>query len=102
MENGNQTVQSLAQQAGLRIPIKSLFFATEPEGNVINQEFFQYLRIHPKYGSTDMKNLCDCNIDGDCLCYLFKIRHMMMDCYWATPTDYVFLADWLTLSNAHN
>ena len=45
--NENQTVQTLAQQAGLRIPINALFFAKETEGNVINQEFFSHAFMGP-------------------------------------------------------
>lgn len=96
------SVQSLAQQAGLRIPIKSLFYAQEHEGNVINQEFLAYVRPHRIIARTDLRALCKiCRKNGDCLCYLFQIRQEMMDSYWGSMDDYLYLKDWLTLTNPH-
>lgn len=97
------SVQSLAQQAGLKIPVKNLFFAREHEGNVINQEFMRYVKLRRSIRrQEDLVTMCKvCKQDGDCLCYLFQIRHMMIDCYWCTEDDYKVLGDWLTLSNQH-
>ena len=95
-------VQSLAQQAGLRIPVNHLFFAAEHQGNVINQEFIHHVWIHRRLSTRDLRALCKvCKKNGDCLCYLFQIRHMMIDCYWNTEADYQYLSDWLTLTNRH-
>ena len=96
------TVQSLAQQAGLKIPVKYLFFAAEHEGNAINQVLLEHVYIHPKLLCKDLRNMCQvCRMDGDCLCYLFMIRHFMIECYWGEEGDYAKLEDWLTLTNAH-
>ena len=95
------SVQSLTEQAGLRIPLNALFFAKETEGFVINNEFLQYVRIHPKLQNKELRNACACKKNGDCLCYLFQIRHMMIDQYWNTKEDYQELGDWLTLENQH-
>ena len=96
------SVPSLARQAGLKIPINSLFFAAEHEGNVINQEFLDYVRRPPRFGTVDFRTMCTvCNMDGDCLCYLFQIRHVMLDCYWGEEDDYRQLSDWLTLADLH-
>lgn len=96
------SVQSLAQQAGLKIPLNSLFFAEEHEGNVINQEFIKYVLIHRNFPGRGLRKMCTvCNKDGNCLCYLFMIRHFMLDCYWGKEEDYAKLEDWLTLTNAH-
>ena len=95
-------VQSLTQQAGLKIPISHLFFAAEHQGNVINQEFIQHVEIHRKLATKDLRSLCQvCTKNGDCLCYLFQIRHMMIECYWNTELDYQYLDDWLILTNRH-
>ena len=95
------SVQSLTIQAGLKIPLKALFFATEQEGFVINNEFLQHVRIHPKLQIRNLRNVCKCNQNGDCLCYLFKIRYEMINQYWCEPTDYAELGDWLTITNPH-
>ena len=96
------TPQSLAQQAGLKIPIKHLFFAEEHQGYVINQEFITYVKPHRMLRNVDLRIMCRiCNQNGDCLCYLFQIRHTMIDCYWNTRDDYQRLEDWLTLTNRH-
>ena len=95
-------VQSLTQQAGLKIPINHLFFAEEHQGNVINQEFLHHVKIPRKLGIRDLRSLCEvCKKNEDCLCYLFQIRYMMIECYWNTELDYQFLGDWLTLTNRH-
>ena len=97
------SVQSLAQQAGLKIPIMSLFFAAEHEGNAINQHFLDYVVIHRKLCIRDLRSMCTvCKMDGDCLCYLFQIRQFMIDCYWGTEDDYTKLEDWLSLTNQHS
>ena len=94
--------QSLAQQAGLKIPLKHLFFAAEHQGKVINEEFLAYVRPHRMLQRINLRAMCRvCKQDGDCLCYLFQIRHMMIDCYWNTEADYQKLEDWLTLTNRH-
>ena len=96
------SVPSLKHLAGLRIPINSLYFAAEHEGNVINQEFLAYVRMPPRYGNANLRAMCKiCEMDGDCLCYLFLIRHIMMDCYWGTEKDFQVLGDWLSLANHH-
>ena len=98
-------IPSLAQIAGKKIPINALFFATEQEGNVINQVFLNQVRIHPWFGlnppvHASWRNVCKvCKQDGDCLCYLFQIRHMMMDRCWNTEEDYRYLEDWLNPIN---
>ena len=92
------TVPPLVHLAGVKIPIKSLFFAAEHEGNVINQEFLPYVNIHPRLGNVDLRTMCDvCRVDGDCLCYLFQIRHFMLEFYWGSIEDYRHLGDWLSL-----
>ena len=94
------SVPSLAVQAGKKIPLNALFFATEPEGNVINQVFINSIAVNPKLCLGDLRHLCKtCNQNGDCLCYLFRIRHMMMDIFWAQPHDYFMLQDWLRNQN---
>ena len=96
-------VQSLAQQAGLKIPIKHLFFAAEHHGNAINQEFIQFVIVPRKFYPKNLRAVCGvCKKDGDCLCYLFQIRHFMIECYWGTELDYQVLGDWLTLTNRHS
>ena len=96
------SVQRLEEQAGLRIPLNALFFATEPQGKVINEVFLDSVRIHPKLGHQDLRAMCTvCKKDGDCLCYLFLIRHMMIDSYWGSEMDHQHLCDWVTLPNHH-
>ena len=93
-------VESLIRQAGLRIPINSLFFAAEHEGNVINQEFIRYVKKPFRLRAIDLRTMCTvCKMDGDCLCYLFQIRHVMLGCYWGTEDDYQQLSDWLNLAD---
>ena len=100
--NKKMSIQSLAEQAGLKIPTKSLFFAQEHEGNVINQVFLNHVKIHPRVASSDLRSMCKvCNKNGDCLCYLFQIRHTMIDCFWNTEEDYQYLEDWLVIGNRH-
>ena len=96
------SVESLARQAGLKIPLMTLFFAREHEGNVINQVFIDHVRQHPKICHTDLRSMCTvCNKNGDCLCYLFQIRHMMIDAFWNNEEDYQRLEDWLNIGNQH-
>ena len=96
------SIQSLAEQAGLKIPTNALFFAQEHEGNVINQVFMEHVRRHPRIVQTDLESMCQvCNKNGDCLCYLFQIRHMMIECFWNTEDDYLHLQDWLVIGNRH-
>ena len=89
-------VQKLTQLAGRRIPIKDLFFATEYQGNVVNQEFMDQVRRHRDLQRQNFRTMCNvCKQDGDCLCYLFMIRQMMIDCYWGRVEDFQILGDWL-------
>ena len=100
-QKSKMPVQSLVEQAGLKIPVAALFFAYEHEGTVINNNFIQHVRIHTKLQHCNLRQMCSCNKNGDCLCYLFQIRHLMIDQYWNTQSDYIELGDWLTLTNRH-
>jgi len=87
---------SLAQLAGRKIPINSLFFAAEHQGNVINQEFISQIHLCRGMRRSTLRALCRvCKQDGDCLCYLFMIRQRMISCYWRSEDDYLYLKDWL-------
>ena len=93
-------VPNLAQLAGRKVPIRDLFFAAEHQGNVVNQEFIGQIWIHRDLRRVNLRTMCRvCNQDGDCLCYLFMIRHYMIECYWGEAEDYQKLEDWLVLPN---
>lgn len=95
-------VQSLIQQAGLKIPIAALFFAEEHHGTVINQNFIQYVWRPRSWERCNLREKCTvCKKNGDCLCYLFQIRHTMIDEFWGEENDHAELGDWLTLTNQH-
>ena len=94
------SIPSLAKLSGRKIPMEVLFFAAEHEGNVINQEFIDSVHVHRDFQQRDLRSMCQvCNQNGDCLCYLFQIRHMMIECYWGTEADYRSLGDWLAPFN---
>lgn len=95
------SVQSLIQQAGLKVPIAALFFANEHEGNIINVNFIHYVRRFRSWERRNLREQCKCGQDGDCLCYLFQIRHMMIEEFWCEETDFMELGDWLSLNNQH-
>ena len=95
-------IQSLIQQAGLRIPTAALFFAEEHHGTVINQNFIQYVKRPRGWEKTNLREVCGvCRKNGDCLCYLFQIRNTMFEVAWGEESDYIDLEDWLNLRNQH-
>ena len=86
---------TLAQMAALQVPYASIAQMELKHGVVINFELSPYVRRVGRYNRrTLLKDMCECKMDGDCLCYFGIIREEMIDCWWNDENDYILLGDW--------
>ena len=86
---------TLALLAALQVPYVQLQFMEIKHGVVINFELSPYVKRVGRYNKRRLlKNLCECKLDGDCLCYFGIIRDEMIDCWWNSESDYTYLGDW--------
>ena len=88
-------MQTLAQMAASNIPYQYLAWLYPHEKFVINFELSSYIKGSRSTRGRILGNLCDCEMNGECLCYFDIIRTEMIEQFWADESDYERLIDWL-------
>ena len=94
------TIRTLAQLAAVHIPSVELEYMTPAEKLVLNFEIFPFIKRFGRQAekAQPLLSMCDCNDCGNCLCYLHHIRHLSLDVYWGSPSDFEAVGGWLTYS----
>ena len=86
---------TLAQIAASQIPYRYLAWLYPHEKFVIHFELSNFVfRSRSTRGRT-LASLCDCGMNGECLCYFDIIRTEMVEQYWADESQYERLIGWL-------
>ena len=76
-------------------PASDLEIAFPWEKEVIHREI-QHLVKRPRFlQNRSLDSLCNCNINGECLCYLDVIKEYYMETAWHTEDDYQTIGDWI-------
>lgn len=88
-------VKPLIQIAVAKIPFSMIEWIFPHEKRVIHRELGPLIRRTRATGNRDLARLCNCNEDGECLCYFAIIRHDQIEQFWANEDDYQYLGDWL-------
>ena len=65
------------------------------EKEAINRAIAQRLFRPQYFKSKSLHDLCSCNQNGDCLCYLNIIKEHMIDTAWHTEEEYSHIGNWI-------
>ena len=87
-------VQKLAVLAAARIPFNSLEHVEDCQREPIHRYLSPFIRRVRLLWRRTLESLCECNENGECLCYFGIIRTDMIEQFWATELDYQYLGDW--------
>ena len=86
---------SLIVQAICALPVEDLEILFPWEKEVINREIQHRVIRLRHFGKRLPGAYCECNMNGDCLCYLMIIKNHYIDTAWHTENDYVNLGNWI-------
>ena len=75
------SISTLAQMALAKVPVRLLPHMTVQEKTVIHYEIYDIVQFPRGYSNISLQEICSCVNFGQCLCYLYYIRNILIDQY---------------------